>query len=225
VTSPVPSREAELHAMPLWIGTHAVELGDWVLRTVPHAPGLSLRRGNSCLAIGDPGVTLGEAIDSVHAFYGLRGREALAQVEAGSDIERAVLGLGWQVVPLEVAPFQVAPVDVALAAAGTTDSVDVSIEGTRIQAVVSEDGQPAGSARAELNGGWLGVHGLEVEEPLRRRGLARALMAAVFRAGAAHGATTVWLEVSVTNLPAQRLYAGLGFRDHHTCRYLAAPSY
>jgi ribosomal protein S18 acetylase RimI-like enzyme len=216
----VSVREAELHAMPLWVGTEAVDLGQWVLRTVPHAPGLKLRRTNSCLAIGDPGLRLGEAVESVRAFYVDRGREPLVQVEAGSDIEHALVDQGWHDLPVARAPFQVASVAVALAAAGATDVVETKVEGTRIRAVASVAGREAGRARAELNGGWLGVHGLEVEAALRRRGLARALMAAVFRVGATHGATTAWLEVAATNEPALRLYAGLGFQEHHTCRYL-----
>jgi ribosomal protein S18 acetylase RimI-like enzyme len=220
VTPNVSARDAELHAMPLWIGTDTVELGAWVVRTVPHAPGFTLRRTNSCLAIGDPGVGLGEAVGMVRAFYDLRAREPLAQVDAGSQVEAAFLDLGWHPSPDEDAPFQTAPLPVALAAAGATDAAQAEIEGTRIQAVVSFDGERAGVARAELNDGWLGVHGLEVEERFRQRGLARALMAAVFRLGAEHGATTAWLEVAVSNEPARRLYDGLGFADHHTCRYL-----
>jgi GNAT superfamily N-acetyltransferase len=222
VTPTVSTREAELHAMPLWIGTDTAELGAWVLRTVPHAPGLTLRRTNSCLAIGDPGAGIGEAVGMVRAFYDLRGREPVVQVEAGSEIERALHGHGWRPLPEEVAPFQTAPISMALAAAGATLPAEASIEGTRIRAVVSVGGEPVGAARAELNGGWLGVHGLEVEEEFRRRGLARALMAAVFRLGAEHGAATAWLEVAVGNQPARRLYEGLGFTDHHTCRCLTA---
>ncbi len=222
--TPASAREAELRAMPQWIGTNTVELGEWVLRTVPHPPGVRLRRTNSCLAVGDPGVPVGDAVDTVGAFYDARGRESLAQVEAGGDVERALLGLGWHVVPVEVAPFQVASLALALAAAGATGEVETSIEGTRIRAVVSVAGREAGLARAELNGDWLGVHGLEVDEALRRRGMARALMAGVFRLGAAHGATIAWLEVAATNEPALRLYDDLSFVTHHTCRYLISPA-
>jgi ribosomal protein S18 acetylase RimI-like enzyme len=90
--------------------------------------------------------------------------------------------------------------------------------------VVWVDGEEAGRAGGELNDGWLGVHGLEVDESLRRRGLGRALMAGLLRLAAEHGATTAWLEVAESNEPALRLYDGLGFRRHHTCRYLTAPA-
>lgn len=223
MSAPGSVREAELHALPLWVGTETVGLGEWVLRTVPHAPGLRLRRTNSCLAVGDPGVALGEAVDGVRRFYGRRGREPLAQVEVGSETERALLDVGWQAVPIELAPFQVGSVPEALAAAGAAEVPVTGIEGTRLQAVIHVDGEEAGRARAELNGGWLGVHGLEVDEPLRRRGLGRALMAGLLRLGARHGATTAWLEVAASNEPALRLYEGLGFARHHTCRYVSRP--
>jgi N-acetylglutamate synthase len=83
------------------------------------------------------------------------------------------------------------------------------------------DGHEVGRVRGELNDGWLGVHGLEVEEASRRRGHARTLMGGLLAAGAEAGAHTVWLEVADHNVPALRLYAGLGFRRHHRCRYLA----
>ena len=216
-------REAELNALPLWVGTDLVELGEWVLRTVPHAPGLRLRRTNSCLAVGVPGVPLGEAVDDVRRFYDERGREPLAQVEVGSAIEHTLLELGWQAAPVELAPFQVASVPVALAAAGAAAASTTRIDGTRLEAVIHVEGVEAGRARAELNGGWLGVHGLEVDEALRRRGLGRALMASLLRLGAEHGATVAWLEVAVSNEPALRLYEGLAFARHHTCRYLTGP--
>lgn len=114
MTWTVFAREAELSAMPLWIGTDAADLGEWALRTVPHAPGLKLRRTNSCLAVGAPGLAFADAVDAVPTFDAEVGREALAQVEVDSEVERAFVGLGWRPVPAEVAPFQVAPVSLAL---------------------------------------------------------------------------------------------------------------
>jgi ribosomal protein S18 acetylase RimI-like enzyme len=48
-------------------------------------------------------------------------------------------------------------------------------------------------------------------------------MAELLEWGAERGATTVWLQVETDNQPALALYAGLGFRVHHTNRYLQAP--
>ncbi|MGH3335243.1 MAG: GNAT family N-acetyltransferase [Nocardioides sp.] len=41
--------------------------------------------------------------------------------------------------------------------------------------------------------------------------------------GASLGATTAWLHVETHNAGAIVLYEGLGFRTHHTARYLSSP--
>jgi ribosomal protein S18 acetylase RimI-like enzyme len=102
--------------------------------------------------------------------------------------------------------------------------VVTTLDGTRALAVLSLAGVEVGRVRGELNGEWLGVHGLQVEESRRRRGHARELMAGLLDAGASTGTSTVWLEVADDNGPALALYAGLGFRRHHACRYLTAPT-
>ncbi|MEQ4303802.1 GNAT family N-acetyltransferase [Plantactinospora sp. B6F1] len=48
-----------------------------------------------------------------------------------------------------------------------------------------------------------------------RRGLARAVMLTAMRRMAAAGMATVTVNYNADNLPAQRLYAGLGFRREH----------
>jgi GNAT superfamily N-acetyltransferase len=112
----------------------------------------------------------------------------------------------------------------ALRAAGSAEGVEVSVEDTRLLATVTVDGVEVGRGRAELNGEWLGVHGLRVDEDRRRGGIGRRLMAGLLEAAAETGARTVWLEVDRVNTPAWMLYAGLGLREHHRCRYLQAPA-
>jgi hypothetical protein len=115
MTVSVSVREAEVHALTLWVEPSCQALGDWVLRTVAEAPGLRLPRTNSCLAIGDPGLPLRAAVGSVNAFYDSLGRTPLVQVEAGSEIERAFLAAGWAGVPTEDTSFHVADHAEALA--------------------------------------------------------------------------------------------------------------
>lgn len=216
--------EAEAHALTLWVEPECRALGEWELRTVPEAPGLRLPRTNSCLAIGDPGLPLAEAIAEVRAFYVALDRPALARVEVGTVIEGALLDGGWGCLPHEeTSSFHVAGLESARAAAGPAGRVETVIDSTRLLAVLILDGQEVGRVRGELNAGWLGVHGLLVAEASRRRGHARALMSGLLDAGGAAGATTVWLEVADDNAPALALYGGLGLRRHHRCRYLSAP--
>ena len=213
----VSTRAAEQHTLTLWPGVETEPLGEWVLRTDPAPVGRLLKRANSCLAIGDPGVDLAAAADRVRAFYGARDRQPLAQVELDSDIDTALGAAGWDPVPGGDAHFLMASLSRALRAAGTADAgVRVSVDGDRVLAEI--DGVASG--RATLDGDWLGLHGLTVEPAHRRCGRGTAVIAALLEWGAERGATTAWLHVEVDNEPGLALYEGLGFATHHTCRYL-----
>ena len=112
-------REAEVHALTLWVEPECRALGDWVLRTVVEAPGLRLPRTNSCLAVGDPGLPIADAVGSVGDFYASIGRTPIAQVERGSSIEQEFLSAGWSEAPEdEASSFLLAPLRSALVAAG-----------------------------------------------------------------------------------------------------------
>jgi ribosomal protein S18 acetylase RimI-like enzyme len=229
----VPVREAEIRALPLWTGATSTPLGDWVLRLVEGDRGRRSLRANSCLAIGDPEMPVTDAVGAVRDFYTSRGRDVLAQVEAGSEIEAVLARMGWVAQSPADAPYLVGSLVMALRAARaaadapsgshTTDRVDATLAGTRLLATTVADGVEVGRGRAELNGDWLGVHGLWVDEDRRRQGLGHRLMAGLLEAGAELGASTLWLEVERDNTPAWMLYAGLGLREHHLCRYLAPP--
>jgi ribosomal protein S18 acetylase RimI-like enzyme len=219
----VSVRDAELRALPLWVSPTTAPLGDWVLRIVTGERGRGSRRANSCLAVGDPGQAVLEAASRVQEFYAGYGRVATAQVEVGSDVDDALVDAGWDPGEPEDAPYLVGSLVMARRAAGPDDGVEVTVEDSRVLATIARDGVEVGRVRAELNGDWFGVHGLRVEEPARRQGLGRRLMAGLLDAGAEHGASTVWLEVDRVNTPAWMLYAGLGLREHHACRYLTSP--
>jgi ribosomal protein S18 acetylase RimI-like enzyme len=220
----VTAREAELHAVTQWVGPRLSDLGEWVLRTTPGPRGTTLRRTNSCLAIGDPGLPLGEAVAAVRAFYASLDRPTMAQVEAGSDTEQALLAAGWVGLESHRSDFWVGSLATARGASGSAHDVETTSDGTRLLSVLELEGTEIGRGRGELNGEWLGVHGLVVGQAHRRRGHARALMAGLLETGALLGATVVWLEVDDDNVPARALYGALGLRRHHTCRYLVLPA-
>ena len=92
----VPAREAELRVVRMFPGTATEPLGEWLLRTDPAPIGRLYKRVNSCLALGSPGLPLPEAAAAVQQWYAARDRDPLAQVEAGSDVESGLLGLGWR---------------------------------------------------------------------------------------------------------------------------------
>jgi GNAT superfamily N-acetyltransferase len=72
-----------------------------------------------------------------------------------------------------------------------------------------------GSARGAINGQWLGVTALEVTEARRRRGIGRALLAALITYAADNRCRHIWLQVARDNAPARALYDQLGFIEHH----------
>lgn len=64
---------------------------------------------------------------------------------------------------------------------------------------------------------------IETDPAYRRRGLARAVMAALTDHALRAGATTGLLGVEADNEPALRLYEGLGFTEHHRYHYRREP--
>ena len=220
----VSAREAERHSLPMWPLVERFPLGEWELRTDPAPVGRLLKRTNSCLAFGDPGQPLPAAADAVRDFYASRGRDSLVQLELGSAEESEFAGLGWAPVPGGDAHFLLTSLAHAARLAGSDLDVEVEEDGPRVRVVRRVNGQDIGSCRAALDRDWLGVHGLEVEPSRRGQGHGTAMMAALIEWGAEQGATTVWLHVETDNEPALALYGGLGFRIHHSNRYLQAPA-
>ena len=216
----VSSREAEGHATPHWPGVVRESLGDWELRTEPEVVDRLRKRANSCLAMGDPGLSLEDAAARVVAFYRRHDRTPMVQVEVGSEADRWFDGAGWDHVPGGDSYFMLGSLSRArrlLATAG--DRVDLTVDGQRARGSVED----LAHGKAAVDGDWLGVHGLVVAPGSRRRGLARAVMGALLEWGAEQGATTVWLHVETDNAPAIALYESMGLETHHECRYLAAP--
>ncbi|MEO5708813.1 MAG: GNAT family N-acetyltransferase [Nocardioidaceae bacterium] len=68
---------------------------------------------------------------------------------------------------------------------------------------------------------WAGITDVWVSPDHRRQGLALVVMAELLEWAGERGAETSYLQVRGDNEPALALYDGLGFRTHHTYRYLA----
>ena len=86
------------------------------------------------------------------------------------------------------------------------------------------EGRASAKGRVSCHGNWAGITDVWVSPARRRQGLGSVVMAALLEWAAEHGATTAYLQVRGDNPPALALYAMLGFRTHHTYRYLAAPT-
>lgn len=219
VRARVPARDVELHTFADWPEVAREPLGEWVLRSSPPIGGRLLKRGNSALAMGDPGVPLAEASARVRTSYERVGRVPMAQVERHGEVEKGLRALGWE--PAGVGDSAtmlagVASVARALTVAAPVDP-EVLEDGDRLT-VRLPDG--AGSGQASLDGDWLCLHSLHVAQEHRRRGLASGIIAELLDWGASRGARTAWLHVESDNEAGLALYERLGFRTHHLNRYL-----
>jgi ribosomal protein S18 acetylase RimI-like enzyme len=76
--------------------------------------------------------------------------------------------------------------------------------------------------RVACDGDWAGITDVWVAPEQRRRGLGTVVLDAMLTWAAERGATSAYLQVRADNRPALALYGTLGFRHHHTYRYLAA---
>lgn len=225
----VTAREAEGRSLVMWPGLETEDLGAWVLRTEPRPEGRLRKRANSALALGAPGVPLPEAAQRVEAFYRVRRRDPLVQLEAGSAADDWFAAAGWAEVDGGASVMLLGSLARALRAAGASEQpapeVTLHEDGPRTLAeAYGPGGDVLARGRSALDDDWLGLHDLVVDPAHRRRGLALALLRELLDHGAAAGATTAWLHVETGNDAALALYERLGLRVHHELRYRIAPT-
>lgn len=82
--------------------------------------------------------------------------------------------------------------------------------GPKAALIARADDTPAGAAFVAIHGGMAMLHAIEVSPRRRRRGAARAMIAAAANWALEHGAGTLALVVTEANGPARALYASLG---------------
>lgn len=88
---------------------------------------------------------------------------------------------------------------------------------------LSEAGQVVAVGLAVIQQGWVGLFDVVTDPMLRRRGLARRVVAAMLGWAAQRGARHAYLQVVAANAPAVALYRGFGFDTHYRYWYRAAP--
>ncbi|MEU9104643.1 GNAT family N-acetyltransferase [Streptomyces xanthophaeus] len=228
-----------------WQPLESEPLGDWTLRA---AEGFT-RRANSVLPLGDPGISLDDALARVTAWYAHRGLPAYVQAATGAvgtqellcaELERR----GWtSEVSAEVRIGALAPVgdvDAPEAAAvrltrtpdeewlgryGKVTDPDLArrmlVAGPSVWFAALPGGRAVG--RCVVDGRWAGFAAVTVDPAHRRQGLATAVMAALAARALEEGASAAWLQVETDNAGARALYDGLGFSTHHTYHHYRAP--
>ena len=251
VVPPGPSRmvdagELQRIAAAGWRPLESEPLGDWTLR----AAGGFTGRANSALPVGDPGRPLDAAVEAVVRWYGDRGLPARIQLPT-AGAPQALPGLldaaGWTAEPsvhvmtAELTPvvrafrsevevrldeepdddwlvtFRDGPVpDVARAVLVNHDDV--------VFASIRDGSRCVATARAAVDGRWVGLSCVAVAPDRRRAGLGRAVSAAALRWALARGARRVYLQVTADNAPAVALWEQMGLAVHHDYAYRSAPA-
>jgi N-acetylglutamate synthase len=217
----VSPREAQLHGFALFpdlVVTPVDGSSGWLMRSSMTA---TARRANSVLAF--PGGPFGPSeVAAVEAYYAAIGKPAVAAVLGESEERSFLAGLGWVPESHDADTlFQltsVASVRRALRSVGDSE-VAMTLDGPTATATIPG----AATGFAAYADDWVGFRSIEVLPEHRRRGLGRAIMAALLEWGAELGATTAYLQVLGHNAPALALYESMGFTTHHAYAYLTPP--
>jgi GNAT superfamily N-acetyltransferase len=205
------------------------------------------RRANCVLPLAFAGSDPDPEIDGVEAAYVGRGLPAIFKLAPGArpdglDARLAARGYaeeGHALVlgrPLAGADAEPA-LPVALAEAPdrawadivngqgaerpVRDAIVGRIRRPRLFATADVDGTPAAGGLGVVLDELLLVTALVTCPARRRRGAARAVLAALCRASGAHGVARTILQVEVDNPPARALYASLGWSELYRYAYHA----
>jgi GNAT superfamily N-acetyltransferase len=236
--------EADRLALPGWRPVESEPLGEWVLR----ASGGFSSRGNSVLALGDPGMPLPDAVEQVAAWYRSRALAPRAHVHPDDEAAAAFAAAGWT--SYESTLLLLAGVARVLRRLDRRPGVEVRHDTVVDEGWLASDGRAArygeparqvleageitlatvrdetgavlARGRGAFHGDWLGVSSLWTREDVRRRGLGSAVLRSLLGWGSERGATTTYLQVVLSNVTAQELYEGLGYEVHHRYDYLVA---
>ena len=240
----IPDRRArsaterlELIAAAGWPPVEKGRLGDWPLR----ASGGWTGRGNSALAVGDPGMPVAEAVDAVAAWYAERGQRPMIAVPLplGRRLQPELDRRGWATITPTLVQTALlkdlaagrdpdvellsAPTEAWFAGVGgrkgglppAARAILTGVPSARYAAGFSRDGHLVATARGTVIEGWLGITVVGVDPEQRRRGWARRLTLALVNWAVETGAERAYLQVEETNAAARQLYEGLGFQTAH----------
>ncbi len=237
------SVETDLLALPGWQPEESERLGEWLLR----ASGGFSSRGNSVLALGDPGLSLAEAVHHVAQWYDARSLPPRAHVHPGTPAASAFEEAGWSVyeptllmlasvarVQRRLGRRQPARHDSAVDDAWLASDERALRHGDHALAVLQggtvtfatvrdERGEVTARGRGAFHGDWVGVSSLWTRPDLRGTGLGSAVLRSLLSWGAEQGATTTYLQVVESNEAARATYEARGYEVHHRYDYYVSP--
>lgn len=224
-----------------WPPEQAAGLGGWRL----HAAAGFSGRANCCWPLGAPDRPAAAAIAAVEAWYAARGLPALFIMPEVAPLEPLRLLLethGYR--PIKPTLVMTGPfLDGDFAQVRVSDQVDEGFRalfaevqddpadaaeriGTlgrivppRAFASVIAEGRTVAIGASAIEGDWAGIFGMRTAPDHRRKGLARAVIAALSDAARAAGARRAYLQVEAHNGPAIALYEAIGFSTAYRYRY------
>jgi N-acetylglutamate synthase len=226
-----------------WPATESQEANGWVLRA---ARGISLRANSVWPRDHTGGATLSERIREVEAFYEARDlpprfqiSPASAPLELDTELERRGYVAHTSTDVMIATPLAIAAgatVEVLAHADGdwrtvmldsAADPADArgrlaivdAIPLPRRHALARVDGEPAAIGLGTLEQGHLGLFAMRTLPRFRRRGLARAVVAALLAWAVEENAHAAFLQVETDNDAAIALYRGVGFSRLYGYRY------
>jgi GNAT superfamily N-acetyltransferase len=234
--------QADRLALPGWQPVESEPLGEWLLR----ASGGFSSRGNSVLALGDPGMSVSDAVAAVTRWYAARSLPPRAHVHPDGPEADAFAEAGWSAydptllllasvakVIRKLGPHQVAEPrhDSVLDEAWLATDDRAARYGESARAVMESGevtfatvrnaaGAVLARGRGAFHGDWVGVSALWTDPARRGTGLGSAVLQSLVSWGAERGATTAYLQVVESNEQARRIYEARGFEVHHRYAYL-----
>jgi GNAT superfamily N-acetyltransferase len=246
VVGPSPRAALELEAVSgrSWPAPDEAWLGRWWLRA---AAGGFTARANAVRPLGDPGVSMDEALAHVSGWYAERDLPPTIRSVKGSSMDAELDRRGWTsdrktvmqtatVASVRRRLVGVPPGSVRLGASPSPAWIELYGRGAGPEALSVltgpaevafasiEDADPSATSalaigRAVMEIPWVGFSAIEVAERSRRQGHARAVMSALVEWAAGRGAIRAWLEVMADNADALALYESLGFTEFHRYSY------
>jgi GNAT superfamily N-acetyltransferase len=245
--APLSIRIAELENLSTqtWPPLEIKTLGNWKCRI---SNGETFR-ANSVLVtgappFGDPGLNIEDAISAVETIYAEAGLPAVIQVclPIYQELNNYLVSRGWSekvaaaflIKDLEASPHvdEIAKnknIAISIEDSPTDEFLTIhKDQGVRSimnayparYVALSQNGELIATARVAVLQSWAIVTRLIVVEAHRKKGLARLLMLACMNSAMQDGATKMCLQVDQSNRDAQALYENLGFRIHHTYRFI-----
>lgn len=250
IAKPAPPSTADELALQTvaasgWRAAETGHVGGWLLRA-DHG---FTSRANSVLPLRAPGLPLEHALAQARAWYHQHGLPVRLQVpsEARRLLDAELGERGWPMydatlmmaarldqlhvatrpdveVRLEAAPDDAwllryrdgaAPPDIARALLSRHDAV--------VFAAVRDGSNCLAVGRGVVDDGWLGISAVEVDPAARRRGLAGAVMAALWQWGRERDAAHSYVQVRAENDGAIAMYEKQGYYVHHDYRYRIDP--